>query len=139
MPALQQYVLEPVSTGDLDDQTIDEVLKVLRNVLETIDDLKSFSVAVNRKLRESFRFAHIRGVSGMKRNLYFVIGGVDNRPHRFCGMMVKAKFKDVRSLQNLSANQVACSVRCRHNLENLQVPSLVKRIVGKLIEADIFV
>ena len=138
MSALQQYVLDPVSTGNLDDHTIDVVMKIIRTCLESSYDLEGFKVEFNNKLTEGSLdwdgVGVLEGVAGIGRNLFLKINWF--RSVGNYNILVWAKFHSVRSLQDLAAYQVACSIKSRTNLEQLPVPPLVKRIVGKFMETS---
>ena len=130
---LQQYVLEPVITGNLDDHTVDLVIKTVKTCLESSYDLHGFSVAVNRKLKESSIYEWL-GVARLGRNIFMKMEGFKRPGRNIIMIFVKFHSFRVRSLQDLAAYQVACSVKSKINLEQLPVPPLIKRIVGKFIE-----
>eukprot|EP00092_Neocalanus_flemingeri_P104407 GFUD01133729.1.p1 GENE.GFUD01133729.1~~GFUD01133729.1.p1 ORF type:complete len:173 (-),score=38.09 GFUD01133729.1:27-545(-) len=156
MPALQQYVLEPMSTGDYDEGTIADVFEVLETVLSSVSDKANFPAVVKIKMNERFGDGVNTGVAGLGtdgKNLWIRISGVrgandvevggrwhkkkeenlGNRerfiqtlPYNFV-MTIMAKIRGVRSLQDLAAYQVACSPGT--NLEKL--PKLIKKVVSK--------
>eukprot|EP00092_Neocalanus_flemingeri_P091877 GFUD01116566.1.p1 GENE.GFUD01116566.1~~GFUD01116566.1.p1 ORF type:complete len:137 (+),score=34.12 GFUD01116566.1:54-464(+) len=129
MQRVQKYVLEPVKTGGLDDQTVAEVLEVLQTGLDSVYELDKFSAILNRMLAEKFGDYVYTGVAGMGKNI-FILGEIKRYD-----LMIKAKFQGVRSLQDLAAHQVACSIRNSPvSLEQLPIPSLTKKVVGKVVE-----
>eukprot|EP00092_Neocalanus_flemingeri_P036943 GFUD01040217.1.p1 GENE.GFUD01040217.1~~GFUD01040217.1.p1 ORF type:complete len:166 (-),score=35.84 GFUD01040217.1:171-668(-) len=74
-----------------------------------------------------------------QRNIFIIIGGVRLRQGRQYSPMtvtsIKAKYQGVRSLQDLAAHQVACSIRNSIvSLEQLPIPSLTKKVVGKFVD-----
>ena len=161
MPAiLQQYVLEANSTGDYDDYTVAEILKVLNTVLESVYDLETFPFAVKKKLVEIFGERVDTGVASIGKNLFIKIRGVTGANmvqvdgYRYkekegvkvedLGMfeklslrnynenlLVMAKFQSVRSLQDIAAYQVACSLR--NSQEQIHIPYLVRKGVNKFM------
>eukprot|EP00092_Neocalanus_flemingeri_P066800 GFUD01081429.1.p1 GENE.GFUD01081429.1~~GFUD01081429.1.p1 ORF type:complete len:114 (-),score=17.65 GFUD01081429.1:127-468(-) len=76
MLPLQQYVLEPVKTGDLDDKTIAKVFEVLETILGSVYDLERFKVVVERKLIEKFGASVVSWVAEMGKNFFIKISGV---------------------------------------------------------------
>eukprot|EP00092_Neocalanus_flemingeri_P007764 GFUD01008383.1.p1 GENE.GFUD01008383.1~~GFUD01008383.1.p1 ORF type:complete len:169 (+),score=47.27 GFUD01008383.1:361-867(+) len=80
MPALQQYVLVPINTGDYDEKTIADICKVIETVLFSLSDLETFPAVVKRKMTEKYGKVSI-GVAGIGinrkiKNYYIRIGGV---------------------------------------------------------------
>eukprot|EP00092_Neocalanus_flemingeri_P040529 GFUD01044135.1.p1 GENE.GFUD01044135.1~~GFUD01044135.1.p1 ORF type:complete len:166 (-),score=43.14 GFUD01044135.1:133-630(-) len=161
MLPLQQYVLEPVKTGDLDDETIAEVFKVLETILGSVYDLERFKVVVERKLIEKFGASVVSWVAEMGKNFFIKISGVRGANMAlmfgyYCkikagetleeceewalsqyndDLLIKAKFRGTRSLQDLAAHQVACSIRNNLvSLERLPIPKLTKKVVAKFVE-----
>eukprot|EP00092_Neocalanus_flemingeri_P023543 GFUD01025531.1.p1 GENE.GFUD01025531.1~~GFUD01025531.1.p1 ORF type:complete len:137 (-),score=36.48 GFUD01025531.1:96-506(-) len=132
MQALQQYVLDPVKTGDLDDVTLAEVFKVLETTLESVYDLERFPVAVKRKIIEKFGDTVATGVAEIGKNIFIRIRGVQRYN---VDILIVAKFQGIRSLQDLAAHQVACTIRNNLvSLEQLPIPKSTKRVVAKFIE-----
>eukprot|EP00092_Neocalanus_flemingeri_P054713 GFUD01064473.1.p1 GENE.GFUD01064473.1~~GFUD01064473.1.p1 ORF type:complete len:175 (-),score=43.52 GFUD01064473.1:91-615(-) len=160
MQTVQKYVLEPVKTGGLDDQTVAEVLEVLQAVFDSVYEVDKFSAVVNIMLAEKFGDYVYTGVAGMGKNIFIVISDVvmprEVMPREAVmprgaraliglgdwydeikkyDLMVKANFQGVRSLQDLAAHQMACSIRNSPvSLEQLPIPSLTKKVVGKFVE-----
>eukprot|EP00092_Neocalanus_flemingeri_P039752 GFUD01043291.1.p1 GENE.GFUD01043291.1~~GFUD01043291.1.p1 ORF type:complete len:170 (+),score=45.55 GFUD01043291.1:49-558(+) len=54
MPPLQQYVLDPLFTGDYDEQTIAEICMVIETALSSLSDAERFKELVKRKMNERF-------------------------------------------------------------------------------------
>ena len=134
MSVLQHYVLAHFSTANFDDHTVDEVIEILRDCLESSYDFEGFSVRANRKLKECSGdgVVEVVGVAEIGRTLFFMIEWSREVAGRH-KMMVRAKFHSVRSLQDIAAYRVASCVKSRTNIEQLPVPVLVKRVVGKFL------
>eukprot|EP00092_Neocalanus_flemingeri_P091875 GFUD01116564.1.p1 GENE.GFUD01116564.1~~GFUD01116564.1.p1 ORF type:complete len:146 (+),score=37.92 GFUD01116564.1:54-491(+) len=136
MQKVQKYVLEFVTIGGLDETTLSEVLKVLQTALDSVYELERLSAVVDQMLADRFgATAVVVMVVGMRRSIFICIRGVR------CGMRwdeyqnIIAKFQGVRSLQDLAAHQVACSIRNSPvSLEQLPIPRLTKKVVGKFVE-----
>eukprot|EP00092_Neocalanus_flemingeri_P040530 GFUD01044136.1.p1 GENE.GFUD01044136.1~~GFUD01044136.1.p1 ORF type:complete len:166 (-),score=33.36 GFUD01044136.1:133-630(-) len=161
MQPLQQYVLEPVKTGDLDDKTIAKVFEVLETILGSVYDLERFKVVVERKLMGP---SVVFWVAEMGKNFFIKISGVRRGGQTWhClgsiarsmrvrlwksvksghsrntqyndDLLIKAKFRGTRSLQDLAAHQVACSIRNNLvSLERLPIPKLTKKVVAKFVK-----
>eukprot|EP00092_Neocalanus_flemingeri_P096110 GFUD01122323.1.p1 GENE.GFUD01122323.1~~GFUD01122323.1.p1 ORF type:complete len:148 (+),score=44.64 GFUD01122323.1:51-494(+) len=139
MQTVQKYLLESVKTGGLDEKTISEVLEVLQTVLDSVYERERFSAVVDQMLADRFGDEVRTRVAVMRRNILIFIRGVRLRRGRQDSPMtvtrIKAKYQGVRSLQDLAAHQVACSIRNSPvSLEQLPIPSLTKKVVGKFVE-----
>eukprot|EP00092_Neocalanus_flemingeri_P051873 GFUD01060457.1.p1 GENE.GFUD01060457.1~~GFUD01060457.1.p1 ORF type:complete len:163 (-),score=43.98 GFUD01060457.1:8-496(-) len=150
MQTVHQYVLEPVKTGDLDDETVAKMLEAIQTGLGSVYDLERFSVVVERMLAERFSDYNIgTRVAGMRKNIFIMIrfrgvkvkveeliaGVISPLPQYNDNLLIKAKFQGVRSLQDLAAHQVACSIRNNLvSLEQLLIPRLAKKVVTKFVE-----
>eukprot|EP00092_Neocalanus_flemingeri_P087804 GFUD01110867.1.p1 GENE.GFUD01110867.1~~GFUD01110867.1.p1 ORF type:complete len:179 (-),score=43.75 GFUD01110867.1:21-557(-) len=55
MPSLQQYVLEPLTTGGFDEETIADICKELETVLSYVSDPYKVPAAVERKMMRKKR------------------------------------------------------------------------------------
>eukprot|EP00092_Neocalanus_flemingeri_P056728 GFUD01067284.1.p1 GENE.GFUD01067284.1~~GFUD01067284.1.p1 ORF type:complete len:123 (-),score=40.59 GFUD01067284.1:3-371(-) len=79
-----------------------------------------------------FIIIRFRGVKVKVEDL--VAGVISPLPQYNDNLLIKAKFQGVRSLQDLAAHQVACSIRnntvC---LEHLPIPNLTKKVVAKFV------
>eukprot|EP00092_Neocalanus_flemingeri_P096168 GFUD01122391.1.p1 GENE.GFUD01122391.1~~GFUD01122391.1.p1 ORF type:complete len:162 (+),score=38.78 GFUD01122391.1:49-534(+) len=159
MPSLQQYVLEPVTTGGFDEGTIADILTALEAVLSTLGDphkVPDTVVVELRKIKECLggEAGLTFGVAG-KNFLFYIsrVMGPEGACSRFWSvnskddvkkgnlrdwnleflpntvMIVMAKIQGVRSLQDLAAYQVACSHGT--NLERLPIPKKIKEVVSK--------
>eukprot|EP00092_Neocalanus_flemingeri_P096111 GFUD01122324.1.p1 GENE.GFUD01122324.1~~GFUD01122324.1.p1 ORF type:complete len:151 (+),score=43.27 GFUD01122324.1:51-503(+) len=142
MQTVQKYVLESVKTGGLNEKTISEVLEVLQTVLDSVYELERFLAVVDQMLADRFG-DEVRtrvAVTVIRPRIIFIfIRGVRPRRGRQDSPMtvtrIKAKYQGVRSLQDLAAHQVACSIRNSPvSLEQLPIPSLTKKVVGKFVE-----
>eukprot|EP00092_Neocalanus_flemingeri_P095825 GFUD01121933.1.p1 GENE.GFUD01121933.1~~GFUD01121933.1.p1 ORF type:complete len:167 (-),score=40.44 GFUD01121933.1:107-607(-) len=132
---LQQYVLERVKTGDLDNKTLDdeEVFKVLETTIESVYYMERFPAAVKRKIFEKFGDTVAIGLAEIGKNIFIRIEGI----HCTLGykLLVVAKFQGIRSLQDLAAHQVACTIRNNLvSLEQLPIPKSTKKVVAKFVE-----
>eukprot|EP00092_Neocalanus_flemingeri_P029125 GFUD01031613.1.p1 GENE.GFUD01031613.1~~GFUD01031613.1.p1 ORF type:complete len:181 (+),score=56.78 GFUD01031613.1:54-596(+) len=150
MQTVHQYVLEPVKTGNLEETAIAQLLEVIQTVLGSVNDLERFSVVVERMLAERFSDYNIgTRVAGMRKNIFIMIrfrgvkvkvedlvaGVISPLPQYNDNLLIKAKFQGVRSLQDLAAHQVACSIRNNMTcLEHLPIPNLTKKVVAKFVE-----
>eukprot|EP00092_Neocalanus_flemingeri_P051392 GFUD01059757.1.p1 GENE.GFUD01059757.1~~GFUD01059757.1.p1 ORF type:complete len:162 (-),score=36.06 GFUD01059757.1:20-505(-) len=159
MPSLQQYVLEPVTTGGYDEGTIADILTALEAVLSSLGDPHKVpdTVAVElRKIKERlggeagltfgvagknflFYISRVRGPEGTC-SRFWSVNSKDDVEKGNLGdwnleflpntvMIVMAKIQGVRSLQDLAAYQVACSHGT--NLERLLIPKKIKEVVSK--------
>eukprot|EP00092_Neocalanus_flemingeri_P051872 GFUD01060455.1.p1 GENE.GFUD01060455.1~~GFUD01060455.1.p1 ORF type:complete len:155 (-),score=32.83 GFUD01060455.1:91-555(-) len=138
MQTVQKYVLESVKTwnenayltkiGGLDEQTISEVLEVLQTALGSVYELERFSAVVDQMFADRFGDEVRTRVAVMsQRNILILLV----RPT----VKITAKYQGVRSLQDLAAHQVACSIRNSPvSLEQLPIPRLTKKVVGKFVE-----
>eukprot|EP00092_Neocalanus_flemingeri_P040525 GFUD01044131.1.p1 GENE.GFUD01044131.1~~GFUD01044131.1.p1 ORF type:complete len:157 (+),score=41.66 GFUD01044131.1:54-524(+) len=149
MQTVHQYVLEPVKTGDLDDETVAKMLEAIQTGLGSVYDLERFSVVVEKMIVERFGDYDVgTRVAGMRKNIFIMIRirGVKWKvknledakrplPQYNDDLLIKAKYQSVRSLQDLAAHQVACSIRNNLvSLEQLPIPSLTKKVVTKFVE-----
>eukprot|EP00092_Neocalanus_flemingeri_P108686 GFUD01139592.1.p1 GENE.GFUD01139592.1~~GFUD01139592.1.p1 ORF type:complete len:162 (-),score=33.32 GFUD01139592.1:150-635(-) len=130
---LQQYVLERVKTGDLDsNKTLDEVFKVLETTIESVYYMERFPAVVKRKIFEKFGDTVAIGLAEIGKNIFIRIRGVQRYN---VDILIVAKFQGIRSLQDLAAHQVACTIRNNLvSLEQLPIPKSTKRVVAKFIE-----
>eukprot|EP00092_Neocalanus_flemingeri_P091873 GFUD01116562.1.p1 GENE.GFUD01116562.1~~GFUD01116562.1.p1 ORF type:complete len:152 (+),score=36.97 GFUD01116562.1:54-509(+) len=142
MQTVRKYVLESVKTGGLDEKTISEVLQT---VLDSVYELDRFSAVVDQIVADRFGEEVTTRVTGMRKNIFIFIRALrprwarqDNKYwYKYKGyyLQIKAKYQGVRSLQDLAAHQVACSIRNSPvSLEQLPIPSLTKEVVGKFVE-----
>eukprot|EP00092_Neocalanus_flemingeri_P054712 GFUD01064472.1.p1 GENE.GFUD01064472.1~~GFUD01064472.1.p1 ORF type:complete len:157 (-),score=36.59 GFUD01064472.1:61-531(-) len=138
MQTVQKYLLECVKTGGLDEKTISEVLEVLQTVLDSVYEVERFSAVVDQMLADRFGdevITRVRVDVMSQRNIWIVIGGVRLTTGLMTVTSIRAKYQGVRSLQDLAAHQVACSIRNSPvSLEQLHIPSLTKKVVGKFVE-----
>eukprot|EP00092_Neocalanus_flemingeri_P091874 GFUD01116563.1.p1 GENE.GFUD01116563.1~~GFUD01116563.1.p1 ORF type:complete len:188 (+),score=40.58 GFUD01116563.1:29-565(+) len=138
MQKVQKYLLESVKTGGLDEKTISEVLEALQTVLDSVYELERFSAVVDQMLADRFGDEVSTRVTVLRRNIFIFLRGVRTSRGRQesprTAIMIKAKYQGVRSLQDLAAHQVACSIRNSPvSLEQLPIPSLTKKVVGKFV------
>eukprot|EP00092_Neocalanus_flemingeri_P028635 GFUD01031094.1.p1 GENE.GFUD01031094.1~~GFUD01031094.1.p1 ORF type:complete len:174 (-),score=32.17 GFUD01031094.1:100-621(-) len=75
MPSLQQYVLEPLTTGGFDEETIADICKALGTVLSYLGDPYKVQAAVEikiaREIRERFRGVAAFGLRVAGKNFLF--------------------------------------------------------------------
>eukprot|EP00092_Neocalanus_flemingeri_P039753 GFUD01043292.1.p1 GENE.GFUD01043292.1~~GFUD01043292.1.p1 ORF type:complete len:165 (+),score=45.51 GFUD01043292.1:49-543(+) len=159
MPPLQQYVLEPDTTGDYDEKTVAEICKVIETALSSLGDAERFGELLKRKMNERFDGVRTR-VDGNGKICDFIISirgvrganmvEVGGSWRKMTDGMKKENLNDdekqkllpyndwfvgfagiqgVRSLQDLAAYQVAESYGT--NLEMLPIPKLLKKVVSK--------
>eukprot|EP00092_Neocalanus_flemingeri_P106986 GFUD01137296.1.p1 GENE.GFUD01137296.1~~GFUD01137296.1.p1 ORF type:complete len:152 (-),score=6.65 GFUD01137296.1:126-581(-) len=147
MGTVHRYVLEPVRTSGLDVKTIAEVLEVIETALGSVYDFERLSVVLERMLG-----CHVMiSVVGMRDTNDLMVSGLGfwKRPvptitikcrnlalwNTMTPLHIKAKFQGVRSLQDLTAHHVACSIRNNLvSLEQLPITIVTKKVVTKFIE-----
>ena len=156
MSALQSFEVVAVERGDLDVDTIEEVIRVIQAVVESCHP-KSFPSVLRSKLMNLYDEGVYAGVAEIGKNIFIKMRGIclvegawfrveegmkDDYftvAHTFSAglahyndvILVKVKATGSRTLVDLAANQVASLVQSRDNVEQLQIPTVLKKAVSK--------
>ena len=161
MSALQCFEVVVVERGDLDDESIEEVIQVIKSAVESCD-LKSFPHVLRDKLMSRYDEGVYAGVAEIGKNIFIKMRGIRGRrarlvegywfkveegmkdehftlAHTFSAglpyyndvILVKVRATGSHTLVDLAAYQVASLVQNRDNVEQLQIPTVLKKAVIK--------
>ena len=162
MSPLQSFEVVAVERGDLDVDTIEEVIKVIQAVVKSCDP-KSFPRVLRSKLMNRYDEGVYAGVAEIGKNIFIKMRGIRGRmarlveghwfkveegmkdeyvttiAHTFSAglthyndvILVRVKATGSRTLVDLAVYQVASLVQNRDNVEQLQIPNVLKKAVIK--------
>ena len=161
MSALRSFEVVAVERGDLDVDTIEEVIQVIQSVVESCDP-KSFPRVLRSKLMNRYDEGVYAGVAEIGKNIFIKMRGIRGRmarlveghwfkveegmkdeyltlahtfsaglPYYNDAILVRMKATGSQTLVDLAANQVASLVQNRDNVEQLQIPTVLKKAVIK--------
>ena len=158
------FMVEALNTGDLDEDTKGEVIKIIQIVLDECGP-QSFAHVLRTQLVNRYGPGDHVGVADVGKTIFLQIKGIMGKRAKFvdnCWRIVeeglevedlsrfekqhlpvyngtilfRVKTQGVPKLARLSAYKVASCIQDRNNVELLQIPDVVKDLVYKFIDMN---
>jgi len=135
---LNKYLVVARDVGGFDpvqdEKIIGEVVETVKSVAESVGDLQSFCSELKSQLITRFDKNVDAQVAGVGKTIFakIFLGIWDNVIEKRSKIVVRAQpVKGVHTLLDMAAYQVASLVKSRRDVEGLEIPNVLKKLVNK--------
>ena len=160
------FMVKALDTGDLDEDSIEEVTKIIQTVMNECGP-QSFAPVLRTKLVNRYAPGVHAGVADVGKTIFIKIKGIVGKRATLVDfrwrkvgegleaedlshfdkqhlpvynetILFRVKNQAVRTLARLSAYKVASCIQDRDNVELLQIPDVVKDLVYEFIDMNTY-